>query len=641
MTRRIAAPLPWLAGLLAIYLIAPLIAGLQQLGIADWSTIDAASLTRACLVSIATASAATLIVAVCGIPLGYVLARKPGRAMACLGFLVQLPLALPPLTSGVLLLFLFGYPTVLGHLFHGALTDSFAGIVLAETFVAAPFLIIAARSGFAAMDPVLEDVAATLGHGRLPVFWRISLPVAWPAISAGLLLTWLRAFGEFGATVMVAYHPYSLPVYTYVAFGSQGLPAMMPVLLPTLVLAFAIMALSSLRPRNRQANITPALPAVAPVGTIRTRCTAGEPVSLRLSLQKRLGDFRLDVGWTPQARRLAILGPSGSGKSLSLRVLCGIENADSVSIELDGREISGLEPAARAIAYVPQSYGLFPHLSVTQQLRFPVGADADAAAHWIGRLGLHGLQQRRPGALSLGQQQRVALARAFVRPARLLLLDEPFSALDAPLRSRLRQEFALLQQEISATTILDTHDPAEAALLADEILVLADGRVLQSGPTAQLFRRPASEAVARLLGAENAAHGIAVDAWHIAVGGDTTLTVAGPALQPGAHVGWSFAPTRAWIAPGGSYLGIVEDAASLGIGRQLTVLIGNARVRIFDEHGSLAPGDTCRFEIDPHAIQVWPLPGKEARSAKFIAESPISVDPDQFATGATRICAPE
>lgn len=625
--RRIATPLPWLAGLLAIYLIAPLVTGLQQLYLADWSAVDTASLTRASLVSISAASVATLLVAIGGIPLGYILARKPSRAMACLGFLVQLPLALPPLTSGVLLLFLVGYSAPLGHLFHGALTDSFAGIVIATTFVAAPFLIIAARSGFAAMDPVLEDVAATLGHGRLDVFWHVSLPIAFPAISAGLLLTWLRAFGEFGATVMVAYHPYSLPVYTYVAFGSQGLPAMMPVLLPTLVLAFAIMALSSIRRRNHEANITPALEA-APVAILRPHRPTGEPASLHLHLrlQKRLGGFQLDVAWSPQARRLAILGPSGSGKSLMLRLLAGIEPADSGRIAIGGSEIAGLEPAARAIAYVPQSYGLFPHLTVQEQLRFPVGADPHMAARWIEHLGLRGLERRRPAALSLGQQQRVALARAFVRPARLLLLDEPFSALDAPLRERLRQEFAMLQREISATTILVTHDPAEAALLADEILVLADGKVLQSAPTPEIFRRPASETVARLLGAENAADGVAVDAGHIAIGGDMTLTVAGPSLEPGAHVGWSFPPARAWIAPGGPYQGMVEDTASLGVGRQVTVSMGNARVRLFDGQGKVRPGDVCRFDIDPNSIQIWPLTAGRDANAEIIPATAASID---------------
>jgi molybdate transport system ATP-binding protein/molybdate transport system permease protein len=130
----------------------------------------------------------------------------------------------PPLASDFLLLFLVGPYSPLGRLSHGSTHRLPAGISLAETFVAAPFLIVASRSACASVDPLLEDVAATLGRGRLATFINVSLPLAWPAIRAGLLLAWLRAFGEFGATVMVACRPYSLPVYMYVAFGSQGLP---------------------------------------------------------------------------------------------------------------------------------------------------------------------------------------------------------------------------------------------------------------------------------------------------------------------------------------------------------------------------------------------------------------------------------
>ena len=213
--------LPLLAGVLALYLVAPFIAGLGQAGLADWHGADVKGLAQASLVSVASATLAASLVAVGGIPLGFLLARVPGHTMGLLGFVVQLPLALPPLASGILLLFLLGYASPLGQLTSGALTDSFLGIVLAETFVAAPFLIIAARSAFASIDPLLEDVAATLGYPPATIFRRVSLALASHGIWAGLLLTWLRAFGEFGATVMVAYHPYSLPVYTYVAFGSE------------------------------------------------------------------------------------------------------------------------------------------------------------------------------------------------------------------------------------------------------------------------------------------------------------------------------------------------------------------------------------------------------------------------------------
>jgi ABC-type Fe3+/spermidine/putrescine transport system ATPase subunit/ABC-type sulfate transport system permease component len=611
VTRRVPSLLPWLAGLLAIYLIAPLVAGLQQAGTADWSTVDAAALMRACLVSIASATSATLLIALGGIPLGYMLARAPGRAMGLLGFLVQLPLALPPLASGVLLLFLVGYTTPIGRLTGGALTDTFAGIVLAQAFVAAPFLIIAARSAFAAMDPGLEGVAATLGRAPLFVFFRVSLPVARPAIVSGLLLAWLRAFGEFGATVMVAYHPYSLPVYTYVAFGAQGLPAMLPVLIPTLTLAFAIMALSALvasRASERLAGSPAApLPRIGEQATpTRTETVEAKPTDLALQLKKKLGNFHFEVAWATQARRLAIVGPSGSGKSLTLKMIAGIKRPDSGSISIDGGDISTLEPAARGVAYVPQNYGLFPHLTVMEQLAFPAGADPSLARHWIDRLGLRGLEGRRPEALSLGQQQRVALARALVRPARLILLDEPFSALDAPLRARLRWEMLALQNELAATTILVTHDPAEAAMLADHILVLETGRVLQSGPTDDVFRRPNSETVARLLGAEHTATGVAASADSIAVGGGVVLSVAGVALTAGARVGWSVAPSQVRLTDAGRYSGVIEAVIRGVSGHQLRIRFGDSLVDA--AVGFVEPRvAACRFDIDAEAVRIWPI----------------------------------
>jgi ABC-type Fe3+/spermidine/putrescine transport system ATPase subunit/ABC-type sulfate transport system permease component len=611
LTRRIPAPLPWLAGLLAIYLIAPLVAGVQQAGMADWATVDVAALTRACLVSVLSATLATFVIALGGIPLGYLLARFSGRAMGLLGFLVQLPLALPPLASGVLLLFLVGYTTPIGRLTGGALTDSFIGIVLAEVFVAAPFLIIAARSAFAAMDPALEDVAATLGRRPLDVFFRVSMPMARPAIVSGLLLAWLRAFGEFGATVMVAYHPYSLPVYTYVAFGAQGLPAMLPILVPTLALAVAIMVLSTLADHRTHARPAAAVSLVSlpEVGAdVPPRREVRTPsVDLKLRLEKRLDNFHLNIVWSPQARRLAIVGPSGSGKSLTLKMIAGIERCDRGNIVLDGREICSLEPAARGIAYVPQNYALFPHLTVTEQLAFPAGADAKLAKHWLDRLGLRGLERRRPDALSLGQQQRVALARALVRPSQLLLLDEPFSALDAPLRSRLRREMLALQNELLAATIIVTHDPAEAAMLADEILVFENGCVLQAGPTDAVFRRPNNETVARLLGADHAAEGIAVGPDCIAVSVGVVLKVAGPALKPGARVGWAVSAARVRLSESGCYDGVVEAVTHVASGHQIAIRFGDTRINAAAGYIDPPCGSACRFDIDADAVRIWPL----------------------------------
>jgi ABC-type Fe3+/spermidine/putrescine transport system ATPase subunit/ABC-type sulfate transport system permease component len=612
VTRRLPAPLPWLAGLLAVYLLGPFLAGIPQVWSADWHSVDTAALGRACVVSVASATSA--LIALGGIPLGYLLARTPGRAAAMLGFLVQLPLALPPLASGILLLFLLGYRSPLGRLTDGGLTDSFVGIVLAEIFVAAPFLIVAARSAFAAVDPVLEGVAATLGHHRLAVFLRVSLPLAWPATRSGLLLAWLRGFGEFGATVMVAYHPYSLPVYTYVTFGSQGLPAMLPVLLPALAAAVIVMGLSSASTRRAsirggRAAVPQAAPLVHSVDRSnrhsRPRNTTALPVELAFRLQKQLNGFELDIACSTRARRIGILGPSGSGKSLTLRLIAGLERPDVGTLTLGGRDLLKSPPELRSIAYVPQNYGLFPNLTIAEHLRFPIGAAPDMAQHWLERLGLSELKDRRPTMLSLGQQQRVALARALVRPADLLLLDEPFSALDTPLRARLRHELRDLQREIAATTIIVTHDPQEVALLADELLVLEDGRVLQAGPIEAIFSRPASEAVARLLGAENVGEGIAVAENQIAIEGGAIVIVAGPALQPGKRVGWSVRPECLRLSTNGRHEATIESSATIGGAREISVRLGGTllRVRAGLEDGAVT--SRCRLDIDPGSVQVW------------------------------------
>src|SRR5262249_9661103 len=138
---------------------------------------------------------------------------------------VQLPLALPPIMSGILLIYLIGPYTFLGRHIDRNLTNSLTGIVIAQTFVSAPFVVIPARSAFEAVDPTHDGLDATLGHRPLAWFWLIDLRVASRAIGAGMVLTWLRAFGEYGAVVIIAYHPYSLPVYTENQFSSTGLPA--------------------------------------------------------------------------------------------------------------------------------------------------------------------------------------------------------------------------------------------------------------------------------------------------------------------------------------------------------------------------------------------------------------------------------
>ncbi|MEK6347390.1 MAG: ATP-binding cassette domain-containing protein [Burkholderia sp.] len=613
MTRRVAAPLRLLALLLAVYLLAPFVASIPQIGEADWASVDWGATGSAVAVSAGSATLAALITLVCGVPLGYWLARSGSKAAAPLGFVVQLPLALPPLTSGVLLLFLFGPYSPLGQWTNGALTDSFAGIVLAETFVAAPFLIVAARSAFGAIDPVFEDVAATLGHRAGSRFFRVALPAAWPAIRAGFALAWLRAFGEFGATVMVAYHPYSLPVYTYVMFGSLGLPAMMPLLLPTLAIAIACAMLSIVRFGRREAPAAePAEPADhgdEPLARTGAPPDADAPeLRLDIRLRKQLGAFRLAVDWAPASRRLAIVGPSGSGKSLALRLIAGLEQIDKGSVRLGAAELGALPPEQRQIGYMPQDYGLFPHMTVAHQLRFPLDADPVAARYWAGHLGLDALTHRLPQQLSLGQRQRVALARALTRHSHLLLFDEPFSALDTPRRRQLRRSLRALQREIGAVTVIVTHDPDEAAQLADDVLVIDHGETLQAGPVTDVFARPANPRVAELLGLRNVGAGEIVAPGRIAIGAGVVLDTADRSLAAGARVMWRVAPRAIRLADAHDEGGLAARIESVELRdgeRHARVALGG---HVFDVAVGPQVEDgvaDCRVAIDAAGVGVW------------------------------------
>ncbi len=334
---------------------------------------------------------------------------------------------------------------------------------------------------------------------------------------------------------------------------------------------------------------------------------------------KRLGDFELDAAWSPQARRLAILGPSGSGKSLTLRLLAGLERPDSGWVRAGAADLTKVPPERRGVAYVPQGYGLLPDRSVRGQLRLVAGATPAEAEAWIGRLGLSGLEERRPAELSLGQQQRVALARALLRPAGLVLLDEPFSALDAPLRIQLRRNMRELQRRIAATTIIVTHDPEEAMLLADEIMLMDAGRVLQAGPTGQVAANPVSARAASLLGLDLLDGMIAEDG-RMAIGGGICLPVPGRSLAAGQRVVWSLRRefVRLFSMDGDlantcdaddlrtTYPGTVEDTHAVAGGIAATVRLGGAQVRALLEPGTPPPPGPCRVGIGAHAIQVWP-----------------------------------
>jgi sn-glycerol 3-phosphate transport system ATP-binding protein len=202
-----------------------------------------------------------------------------------------------------------------------------------------------------------------------------------------------------------------------------------------------------------------------------------------------------------------LLGPSGCGKSTTLRLIAGLESADGGTIRIGGRDVTKLPPAQRNIAMVFQSYALFPHLSVAENILFGLRVRRVSPADCKSRLarvadllGLSPLLARKPSQLSGGQQQRVALGRAIINEAPVCLMDEPLSNLDAQLRAEMRQEIRALQRKLGITMVYVTHDQVEAMSMADRVILMNAGRIEQNGAPVDLYERPANEFVARFIG---------------------------------------------------------------------------------------------------------------------------------------------
>jgi molybdate transport system permease protein len=352
------------------------------------------------------------------------------------------------------------------------------------------------------------------------------------------------------------------------------------------------------------------------------------PLPLRFSLAKRLGPgFGLELEHAGQSPRLALLGPSGAGKSLTLRLLAGITDGDRAEIEAGELELGRLPAERRNVGYLPQHSALLPRRTVWRQVTFAVDADPGLAAWWLERLGLAGLQDRFPDELSGGQQRRVALVRALARGPALILLDEPFSALDAPVRARLYRELRRLQRETGLTTVLVTHDPEEAALLADEVIVLDDGRAIQQGPIAEVYARPATPVVAGLLGIPNTHPGRVTGPGRIVVG-ELELAADTGELTPGRAITWAIRPEDIELGNADGHRARVLDAVSLGAVQEITVgLDGLELIARTASTAGARPGAQCLVTLPAQAVTVWPAASVSCPSAPETGQSIRALSP--------------
>ncbi|MDP2310668.1 MAG: sulfate ABC transporter ATP-binding protein [Pseudomonadota bacterium] len=259
-------------------------------------------------------------------------------------------------------------------------------------------------------------------------------------------------------------------------------------------------------------------------------------------LVKRFGTTRVvdDVSFEVRPGELvALLGPSGGGKSTVLRMIAGLETADRGEVWLDGERVDHLHARDRQVGFVFQHYALFRHMTVAENVAFGLSVRSVSAAEQTERvatllevMGLRGLGDRMPSQLSGGQRQRVALARALAPRPKLLLLDEPFGAVDAKVREELRRWLRKLHDEVHTTSIFVTHDQEEAFAIADRVLIISGGRLEQQGAPVDILDQPASEFVARFVGDVNVLTGV-VRGGRVHVG---ALSADAGTLREGAEV---------------------------------------------------------------------------------------------------------
>ncbi|ALG12830.1 ABC transporter ATP-binding protein [Kibdelosporangium phytohabitans] len=274
----------------------------------------------------------------------------------------------------------------------------------------------------------------------------------------------------------------------------------------------------------------------------------------------------------------ALLGPSGCGKTTLLRTLAGLEQASEGTVAIGEKDMTAVEPGRRKVAMVFQDYALFPHMTVAENIAYPLkvrrqpkATQREVAERTANSLSLAGLLDRRPGQLSGGQQQRVALARAVAIDADVLLLDEPLSNLDARLRLEARTFLKRLQREIGITTVFVTHDQAEALALADRIAVMESGRIRQLGSPREVFGRPSDTFVANFIGSTpmNLLDGT-IEGGNLAVAGATLPTPA--ALPDGTKVTVGIRPEYLTREPAGRGItGTVSTIENLGVSSLVTL----------------------------------------------------------------------
>lgn len=502
-------------------------------------------------ISLKTAGLATIATFFTGIPIAYWMLNYRGRWKSLIEGIFVSPLILPPTVVGFLLLLLFGKNGPLGQLmaqFNLTIVFTWYAAAIAATVVAFPLMYKTALGAFEQVDRTLLQVAQTLGASKVQIFWRVLLPLSVPGIVAGTTLTFARALGEFGATLMLAGNipgqtqTIPMAIYFAVEAGSMNEAWLWAIAIMTISLS-AIVAVNLWQKQYEskiQGKQFGAIEAHEPVYR-REETGAKEwglspkvrekenfslhqspypllPFSMKqgllVDIDKQLANFTLKTAFSVQQETVGLLGGSGSGKSMTLRCIAGVETPSQGRIIVNGQTIFDSEKGInipshhRKVSLVFQNYALFPHMTVFQNIAFGLQhlsqeMRSQRVHQQLALLQLEGLGDRYPHQLSGGQQQRVALARALATEPEVLLLDEPFSALDTYLRAQVERQLVETLSTYSGVTLFVTHNLEEAYRVCEKLMVMSGGKAIAFDSKHQIFERPQTLRVAQLTGCKN------------------------------------------------------------------------------------------------------------------------------------------
>jgi len=369
---------------------------------------------------------------------------------------------------------------------------------------------------------------------------------------------------------------------------------------------------------NADAGAAAATTAAAPAAAPAVAAGGGAPVSLT-HLSRHFGAVRALDGLTVDVapgELVALLGPSGCGKTTALRILAGFETADSGTVTVDGKEISHVPASRRDMGMVFQSYSLFPNMSALDNVGFGLRLRKKSsterkrrAGELLDMVGLARQAGQFPHQLSGGQQQRVALARALAIEPRVLLLDEPLSALDAKVRLQLREQIRSLQQRLGTTTLFVTHDQEEALSMSDRVGVMKDGKLEQIATPSELYAEPATAFVAEFVGTMSRIPGrLDGTGDQVSAVGQTVPVIGGAADALAGDVDVLVRPEGLNITAGPNGNGIVADRTFLGSTTRISVLLDGDHMVKVDQPSTVAaglpPGTSVQISLPGTAVLV-------------------------------------